>query len=97
MSNSNGDVDCLQQQPLSNKSVVDECSVMLPTSPPPPAAPAAPAVEVRWHQFLHACCILMLQGMVFLTVPNGLQLVNRAASPTQYFVSLSSHSICFCL
>jgi hypothetical protein len=45
-------------------------------------------------QFLHACCILMLQGMVFLIVLNGLDLVNRVASSTQYFVSLSSHSIC---
>jgi hypothetical protein len=54
MGNSNGDVDCLQQQPVSNKSVIDECSLVLSTSPPPPSVPAAPAVEVRWH---HSFCM----------------------------------------
>ncbi|PNF24310.1 hypothetical protein B7P43_G11887, partial [Cryptotermes secundus] len=46
MGNSNGDVDCLQQQPVSNKSVIDESSLVLSTSPPPPpSVPAAPTVE----------------------------------------------------
>lgn len=55
MGNSNGDVDCLQQQPLSNKSVIDESSLVLSTSPPPPpSVPAAPTVEVRWH---HSFCM----------------------------------------
>jgi len=42
-----GDIDCLQQQPLNSKSVIEESSLLSSTSPPP--VPAAPTVEVRWH------------------------------------------------
>jgi len=42
-----GDNDCVQQQPLNSKSVIEESALLSSTSPPP--APAAPTVEVRWH------------------------------------------------
>lgn len=50
-----GDVDCLQQQPINSKSVIDEFSLASSTSPPPPPpVPAATTVEVRWH---HSFCM----------------------------------------
>ncbi|KAJ4445303.1 hypothetical protein ANN_07108 [Periplaneta americana] len=49
-----GDADCLQQQPINSKSVIDESSLVSSSPPPPPPVPAATTVEVRWH---HSFCM----------------------------------------
>jgi hypothetical protein len=55
MGNSVGGDDCLQQQPINNKSVIDESFLASSASPPPPPpVPAATTVEVRWH---HSFCM----------------------------------------